>query len=727
MRALSEWPLVVPLRCGQLLGFVFRWLHRVGGLDDELLVERDYCHDMAHFTRTAEEIMAANDGANPFCMAELSSFLGATMAITAGFTVVGILFSHLRHHSRNFGLRAYFYERQARLQPFDGVTDSCLQLVIEVGYVVLFAPAFPLAAIIIWLVNLFQQRADAYKLLKLTRRPLPRKVSQLFGMHEMLMAIGLIGLITNIGLLFFTATQVSGLLQELPRLPIPLFASLSVSPSWDHFAAFVATEHVLLLLYWVITTCVPDDSPKIARLRAWSEHFEPLWRAKVLALPKRQPDKQSFNKLGPFKLAPVPEVVWLNPEIVKDERRRPAPPPASSAVAAMRALSNHKPFPNHTKFEMDGSQWSIDPHCSWLLGELLHERSDPSAYGTDKQENAPPARAHGRVSPKRIVTLSPQAKKELGVPEEAVRFAFAYPLSRFANYDTSDAELPLDLELELHVAVAMGHRDDALDHSAEPDDERARVLALQFLAVGGFVYFNLDNVIVQLATVVPQTEVNKQHGLFFSDPIVSAHPDNTTSSKHAEFYAQQIGKRLKERRDFCNPTLPFLKARGVVGFCWLSPSEIVPGMRSVRKDGQSKDSIEIEKMLEEVQKEEEQAKSIAGDMWSDGAFVYMFEEEEDLHKYFGPESEFDPDKVQGRFYMFSVMMDPVRRAATRLQRQWRWRKALLILDAWIKLKTQMTAQQKEAGRSSESMDHLLKQQEQVVAASLRSASKSVAN
>ena len=288
---------------GKLFGFVFLWFDSwplarkfaTSGGEGQLLVARDYCHDMGNFTRTSAEILQENDGINPHCMDELSSFLMSTMIITALLTVatvgVPIVVRSCKQRSasrlRGLSATAAFYDGQSQMPEWPGVMDDCLDLVIQIGYVVLFAPAFPLAAFVVYVVNLFRQRADAYRLLKLTRRPWPREVSHLFGVSQMLMFISVTGILTNIGLLFFTATQLTAFLREVAQLPLPWFAALRVPSAWNHFAFFVGAEHVLLLVYWAVHLLFLDDDPEIARLRAWSQHFEPKWRQKVCSVHAR--------------------------------------------------------------------------------------------------------------------------------------------------------------------------------------------------------------------------------------------------------------------------------------------------------------------------------------------------------------------------------------------------------------------------------------------------------
>ena len=60
---------------------------------------------------------------------------------------------------------------QAKLEPFEGVFNEYSTIVIQVGYLVLFAPAFPVAAGVCYVSFLFEMRTDAFKLLANTQRP----------------------------------------------------------------------------------------------------------------------------------------------------------------------------------------------------------------------------------------------------------------------------------------------------------------------------------------------------------------------------------------------------------------------------------------------------------------------------------------------------------------------------------------------------------------------------
>uniref|UniRef100_A0A1I8BU26 Anoctamin n=1 Tax=Meloidogyne hapla TaxID=6305 RepID=A0A1I8BU26_MELHA len=64
-------------------------------------------------------------------------------------------------------------ERQAALSEYGRPLDDYLEMFIQLGYVLLFSSAFPLAPLCAFLNNLLEARVDAFKLCALHRRPWP--------------------------------------------------------------------------------------------------------------------------------------------------------------------------------------------------------------------------------------------------------------------------------------------------------------------------------------------------------------------------------------------------------------------------------------------------------------------------------------------------------------------------------------------------------------------------
>jgi hypothetical protein len=136
------------------------------------------------------------------------------------------------------------YEEQAKLNKFDGPTGltgvihKYMVLVIQVGYVVVFAPAFPLAALVCFVSNIFRLRADARLLLFVTQRPPLKQAQDIGTLQQALRALLMLSLITHAGLLVFTSTE----LHEL--LPFTVLG-YEVTEN-DKFELLIILEHLLI-------------------------------------------------------------------------------------------------------------------------------------------------------------------------------------------------------------------------------------------------------------------------------------------------------------------------------------------------------------------------------------------------------------------------------------------------------------------------------------------------
>jgi len=94
---------------------------------------------------------------------------------------------------------------QAMLPEYPGVIDDYAEMIIQLGYVNLFAAAFPFMAALALLNNLVEIRVDAYKLLALCRRP-PHKSAQDIGMFQSVMEVlTTLGIMTNCALVGFVS------------------------------------------------------------------------------------------------------------------------------------------------------------------------------------------------------------------------------------------------------------------------------------------------------------------------------------------------------------------------------------------------------------------------------------------------------------------------------------------------------------------------------------------
>ena len=235
----------------------------------------EYCHDLSAYGMSAEEIRKAHNGHNPYCMGELSTML-TSLVIASQLIgkltefVLPRLNACVRAWSEERAMRRAgytvipqmsAYERQAKLEPFGGVFDEYNRLIIQIGYIVLFAPAFPIASLVCYVSFLLEIRTDAYKLLASTQRPRYAGAQDIGSWQKVLTAIGVIGTFTNLCLIGYTSTAFSA------ALPVSLGGGVTINEGNKAIFLFL-TEHVLLLLQLYVMYALPDYPEGLAITRA---------------------------------------------------------------------------------------------------------------------------------------------------------------------------------------------------------------------------------------------------------------------------------------------------------------------------------------------------------------------------------------------------------------------------------------------------------------------------
>lgn len=93
--------------------------------------------------------------------------------------------------------------------------DDYLEMVIEVGYLTLFAAAFPLAPALSVACNIAEGKNDVFKLLFVTRRPTVERDATIGVWLNILVAMAWLSIATNVGLVAFTSDQLAFLVPSL--------------------------------------------------------------------------------------------------------------------------------------------------------------------------------------------------------------------------------------------------------------------------------------------------------------------------------------------------------------------------------------------------------------------------------------------------------------------------------------------------------------------------------
>merc|ERR1712166_747350 len=144
-------------------------------------------------------------------------------------------------------------EFESKLDPYDKLEsfDDYNEMVIQFGFIALFAPAFPLVALMGLCNNIIEIRSDANKLTQVFQRPLARKVEDIGSWELILELMTFIAVATNIGLLWFTS-------------------SFGKSYSSLHRVwGFLLSEHVVILVKCALAFAIPDIPEEVAeRIKA---------------------------------------------------------------------------------------------------------------------------------------------------------------------------------------------------------------------------------------------------------------------------------------------------------------------------------------------------------------------------------------------------------------------------------------------------------------------------
>uniref|UniRef100_A0A182UDN0 Anoctamin n=1 Tax=Anopheles melas TaxID=34690 RepID=A0A182UDN0_9DIPT len=148
-------------------------------------------------------------------------------------------------------------EVESSLYKYDGTFSDHLEMLVQMGYVVLFSAAFPLAGLCALANNLLEIRSDAFKLAHVHQRPFGQRVANIGTWQNALGMLGLAAVIVNCALI--------GLSGQVSRLWPGLTSTQTV-------ILIVALEHIMLGLRSALTWLLPELPSWLAAEIARAEH-----------------------------------------------------------------------------------------------------------------------------------------------------------------------------------------------------------------------------------------------------------------------------------------------------------------------------------------------------------------------------------------------------------------------------------------------------------------------
>lgn len=136
---------------------------------------------------------------------------------------------------------------QSKLTPNDprDTFNDYNKMVLQFGYVTMFAAAFPCGALCALINNLIEMRTDAWKRLRAMQRPAPTARAENIGKWmDILQLMSIISIMSNIGVLCFTG-------EYFTKVQLQLTAEETV---W----LFIGIEHVVIVIKLIVMLAIPD-------------------------------------------------------------------------------------------------------------------------------------------------------------------------------------------------------------------------------------------------------------------------------------------------------------------------------------------------------------------------------------------------------------------------------------------------------------------------------------
>ena len=136
-------------------------------------------------------------------------------------------------------------EAQLTRPAFNGPLDDYNELLIQYGFIVLFAPAFPLAALLGWVNNICRIKVDGYKLCAMHRRPLYACAEDIGSWMLVLQCISATAILSNAVIIAYSCPSLSDyhLLEMFgPSQEDEFLARLALCLLCEHAMLFVRSE-----------------------------------------------------------------------------------------------------------------------------------------------------------------------------------------------------------------------------------------------------------------------------------------------------------------------------------------------------------------------------------------------------------------------------------------------------------------------------------------------------
>jgi len=150
-----------------------------------------------------------------------------------------------------------WWEVNYSLSAYEGPLEDYNEMVVQYGLTVLFAAALPLAPLISLFNNIVENRTDAIRYIKTTRRPEYRGARNIGVWDGIIKFMSAASIISNCLYLGYTSPQIGNAIQS--RVSITIFGLVLL-------AVVLGIEHFYFVLYYILDSVIPTIPRSVRRL-----------------------------------------------------------------------------------------------------------------------------------------------------------------------------------------------------------------------------------------------------------------------------------------------------------------------------------------------------------------------------------------------------------------------------------------------------------------------------
>ncbi|XP_037957870.1 uncharacterized protein LOC119687578 isoform X4 [Teleopsis dalmanni] len=272
-------------------------------------------------------------------------------------------------------------EIESSLYKYDGTFSDHLEMLVQMGYVVLFSAAFPLAGVCALINNLMEIRSDAFKLAHVHQRPFGQRVANIGTWQNALSILSLAAVIVNCALI--------GLSGQVSRLWPGLTTAQTI-------ILIVALEHIMLGLRSALTWLLPELPSWLAAEIARAEHCRREMQCKGMSprptpptppsTTSTQPDQDGINMDGTLTNDQSIDSQFVDENVFQGQIYKQAGYSQYGDEITNIGLQRNEPDISHYG-NRDSSPDSPPSQTSTILIRPLHESTSPNSGSSGNSLN----------------------------------------------------------------------------------------------------------------------------------------------------------------------------------------------------------------------------------------------------------------------------------------------------------------------------------------------------